>query len=157
MRKLLLALVAASLLGSCAPILSTAAQLAEQGTAPARLGPLEVGQTWTVTGFVNAENVTFETPIPQLVGEVRQGATLTARDELTAFEAGRVGTNVVKYSATGVPTLRFSWVGRRVEGRPYVYTCTITDPASLPYRGTLTLERGEPSPLRGTCEAQLKR
>ncbi|WP_043816551.1 hypothetical protein [Deinococcus maricopensis] len=157
MRTLLPLLGAAVLLGSCAPLLSTAAQLAQQGPSSPSAGPLEIGQTWAITGLVNAENVAFDAPVTQLVGEPRQAATLAARDETAAFAAGRAGTNVVKYDATGVPTLKFVWVGRTVERRPYVYTCTITDPLSQPYQGTLTLDRGEPTPLRGSCTAQLKR
>ncbi|GAA0505532.1 hypothetical protein [Deinococcus depolymerans] len=150
-RALPAALLLSLLLASCAPVASMLASRDGAGPPPRQAGPLTVGDTWTVSGPIDGRSVTTTVNVTDLVDVPGGTASVSERDRLEAFAAGRVGYGVARYD----PDRRyvtFTWVG---EGDA-TYTCEVTSPLGLPYQGRLTMQRGGQTVATGTCEASVR-
>ncbi|WP_309570640.1 hypothetical protein [Deinococcus sp.] len=137
------------LLGACAPLSAMLADRNANGAAPRRVGPLTVGQTWTVSGLVDGRAVTSTVNIRDLVNVPNGSGSVNARDQITAFEESRPGFSVADFMPD-TRVARFRWVG---ESDGVSYTCRVTNAAASPLRGVLTYERSGKVIANGTCEA----
>ncbi|MFC4455902.1 hypothetical protein [Deinococcus sonorensis] len=151
-RRALSLLALPLLFASCAPLISTAAQLSEQGPAPDRSGPLTVGQRWTVSGQIDGGPVSTTIPVPAL-NLTAQYARSTHTDRERVEQQATAGYQEAEYSDQGVPTLIFRWTENADGNGTGRYTCTLTTLTQAPYNGVLTLQRSGNN-YTGTCSAQ---
>jgi hypothetical protein len=151
-RRFALLLPLALLLGACAPTVSLNNII--DTTSPRRVGPLYIGQTWSLSGQLGATPVAKSLSVPRLV-EVQDGsATVSVYDQDVAQRLPTGDFQLVSYTNSDqLKNITFIWT-EAVPGGLNRYTCTAPYTGSNPVSGVLRVERpGDSSNLRGTCLA----
>ena len=151
-RRLSLLLPLGLVLGACAPTVNL--NNIVDTTSPRRVGPLYIGQTWSLSGQLGADSVTKSLSVPRLV-EVQDGsATVSVYDQDVNRRLPTADFQLVSYTNNDqLKNITFVWT-EAVPGGLSRYTCTAPYTGSNPVSGVLRVERpGDASNLRGTCLA----
>ncbi len=139
-------------LGACAPAVNLSTII--DTTSPRRVGPLYIGQTWTLSGQLGAQTLSKTLAVPRLV-EVQDGsATVSVYDQDVARRLNTADFQLVSYTNNDqLKKVTFTW-NEAVPGGLNRYTCTAPYTSSNPVVGVLSLSRsGDANDVRGTCLA----